>query len=240
MSKLADVIRRNQRVDAAPMGFGAARPAVKPSMLVGLLSAGAPGDAGEADVVLIDGLAAKPDLSRLRDAAGTSVFGLQAASLSNDRVKELRQTGIDFIVFEADSTLASALLDEETGYVLRTPAQPEELFLRSLEPLSLDALYLDWLSLPLTVMGQLELSRMGMLARKPLLAKVSADATSEDLQCLRSAGVAVLLTDSPEGVARLKEAVLALPQRKAKSDERAVLTLPRGAAAAKEDDDDDE
>ena len=38
MSKLADAIRRTQRVDAAPMGFGAARSSAPPTMLVGTSS----------------------------------------------------------------------------------------------------------------------------------------------------------------------------------------------------------
>ena len=42
MSKLADAIKRSQRTESTPMGFGAARPAAKPSMLVGFL--GAAGD----------------------------------------------------------------------------------------------------------------------------------------------------------------------------------------------------
>ena len=37
MTKLADAIRRTQRVDAAPMGFGAVRNASPPTMLVGAL-----------------------------------------------------------------------------------------------------------------------------------------------------------------------------------------------------------
>jgi adenine/guanine phosphoribosyltransferase-like PRPP-binding protein len=58
MTKLADAIRRSQRIESAPMGFGAARPASRPTMVVGALakateSLQAYRDAG-ADVIVID------------------------------------------------------------------------------------------------------------------------------------------------------------------------------------------
>src|SRR5829696_6560915 len=38
MTKLADAIRRSQRIESAPMGFGAARAAAKPTMVVGAVA----------------------------------------------------------------------------------------------------------------------------------------------------------------------------------------------------------
>ncbi len=58
MSKPADAIRRSQRVEAAPIGFGALRAAPKATMLVAAFvpNAGAVAAARErgADVVIID------------------------------------------------------------------------------------------------------------------------------------------------------------------------------------------
>jgi hypothetical protein len=224
MSKLADAIRRNQRVESAPMGFGAARPAVKPSLLVGSLSSVAAADGARgagADFVILD--------SRPR-------------ALSDGDVKSLREAsgaGLDFLVAEADSTPAAAMLDEDLGYVLALPAKPDEAFLRSLEPFSLEALLLTELPSPLTVGAQIELSRVGVLGRKPVLCQVQSDASSEDLQCLRAAGVVALVT-AADGVAALKQTVAALPPRRARRDDRTVLSLPRGQAAATADDEDDE
>ena len=241
MSKLADAIRRSQRVESAPMGFGAARPEARPSMLVGFF--GAAGDVAKAreaggDFVLVDAREGKIEPKSLREQAGDLPLGAWTAVSDSANAKALRDAGIDFIVVSEDSP-AAALLDEDLGYVLALPAQPEEIFLRSLEPLSLEALLLHNVPSPLTVSGELELSRTSGLARRPMLCETAASASTDDLQCLRAAGVVGLMTEAA-GVAQLKEAVKSLPQRKARREERPVVSLPRGQAAASEEGDDDD
>ena len=79
------------------------------------------------------------------------------ASPDAEGVKLLKAAGLDFLAFEAEHTPASALLDGDVGYVLIVPANPEELFLRSLEPLNLEALFLHDVPQPLTVAKQIDL-----------------------------------------------------------------------------------
>ena len=119
------------------------------------------------------------------------------------------------------------------------PNQPEELFLRSLAPLSFEALYLAETPSPLTVAGQIGLSRVAALTGKPLLTPAPGDASKDDLRCLRSVGVSCLITDV-KGVAALKETVKSLPPRRGKREDRAVVSLPHSAVAAHDDDDDDD
>jgi hypothetical protein len=245
MSKLADAIRRNQRVESAPIGFGAARPAVKPSLLVGSLGPVAAADGARgagADFVILDSrprALSDGDVRSLREASVGLALGAWAGPSDSQSVRSVRQAGLDFLVVEAGSTPAAAMLDEDLGYVLALPAKPEEAFLRSLEPFSLEALLLTELPSPLTVGAQIELSRVGVLGRKPVLCRVPSDASSEELQCLRAAGVVALVT-TPDGVAALKRTVAELPPRRARRDDRTVLSLPRGQAAATADDEDDE
>jgi hypothetical protein len=241
MSKLADAIRRSQRIESAPMGFGAARAEPRPSMLVGYF--GAEGDAPKArdagaDFLLIDARNGSVDPAKLRDAAGELPLGAWTTAQDSAAAKALREGGIDFLVVAEDSPAAS-LLDDDLGYVLALPSQPEEAFLRSLEPLSLEALLLHNIPSPLTVAGELELGRTGALARRSMLCETAASASADDLQCLRAAGVAGVMTDAG-GIAQLKETVKSLPQRKARGENRAVVSLPRGQAAAAEGEDDDD
>jgi hypothetical protein len=156
--------------------------------------------------------------------------------------KELRGAGLDFLAFEADSTPAAALLDEDGGYVLVLKDEPNELFLRSLEPLSVEAIYLTDVPSPLSVKDQIDLGRVGMLARKPLLCRVKDDVSQEELQCLRQAGVVGVVGGSAEAAGRLKDAVAALPPRRPRrGEDRPVVSLPRGQVPQEgEDDDDDE
>jgi len=71
----------------------------------------------------------------------------------------------------------------------------DDTYLRVLESVALDAILLpDWKG-PLTLKKQLELRRIAALARKPLLLPVELSVESGDLECLRDAGVSVLLLD---------------------------------------------
>jgi hypothetical protein len=247
MTKLADAIRRSQRIEAAPMGFGAARPATKPTMVVGAIAK--PGDSLQAykdagvDLVVIDarpGAMSEADARKLGDDAGSLTLGLLAGSIDASQVASLQGAGFDFLVFDADSTPAAALLNEDLGFVLSLPAQADELFLRSLESLSLDAVYLESLPSPLTVARQLELSRIGLFGRKSLICLTQAGVSAEDLRCLRAAGAAAVIASGAAAAKSLKEAVAALPPRKTRREERRVVSLPVGAAVGHDDEDDDD
>lgn len=253
MSKLADAIKRNQRTEATPMGFGAARPAAKPSMLVGFIGPAADltkaHDAG-AEIVIVEAhssgglgrlLGASPELPP--DAFKADTSKAQPGIVTDPDVagaKALKERGFDFIVFDAGSTPAAATLDEDLGYVLALSSH-EESFLRSLSALQLDAVYYGDMPALLTVGKQLELMRAASLAGKPLLVKVDADVSNEDLQCLRGAGVVAVLVAEADSVAKVKETVAALPARKTRKDDaRPVVSLPRGPAAPEEHDHDDD
>ena len=244
MSKLADAIRRSQRIDSAPMGFGAVRPEAKPTMLVGaLVAAGAVSSVGDgADFIVIDARGAalsEGDAGSARSSAANLPLGAWAKIDDAAAAVALRSAGIDFLIVDADQTPASALLDEELGYVLVLPQQPEEIFLRSLEPLSFEGLLLNEIPSPLTIGGQIQLSRVAALGRKPLLVQAPSSASSEDLQCLRAVGVVAVLT-AGEGAASLKQTVKELPARRSRREERAVVSLPRGNVSQAEHDDDDD
>ncbi len=243
MSKLADAIRRSQRVESAPMGFGAARPAPKPSMLAGALVAANGVEAAikaGADFVMIDAFSTSlsvDDAKKARAAAGDVPLGAGTKVADSAAAKALREAGLNFLVVD-DAMPASALLDEELGYVLALPASPEDAFLRSLDALSLEALYLSQVPSPLTISSQLELGRVAGLGHKPLLCLVDSDASSDDLLCLRAAGVVAVLAS--EGIEALKASVAALPPRKTRREDRAMVSLPRSAPAPEQDDDDDD
>ena len=255
MSKLADAIKRNQRTEATPMGFGAARPAAKPSMLVGFLGAAADlekaRDAG-AEILIIEarssggldkllGASAELPADAFKvDPSKTAAPGGIFTDPDVSGAKALKERGFDFVIFDAGATLAAATLDEDLGYVLALSSH-EETFLRSLGALQLDAIYYGDMPSPLTVAKQLEVMRAASLAGKPLFVKVAADVSNEDLQCLRGAGVVAVLVAASGDVSKVKETVAALPARKARKDDaRPVVSLPRGGAPAEEHEDDDD
>lgn len=247
MTKLSDAIRRSQRIEAAPMGFGSARPATKPSMVVGAVAKSGDSlqsykDAG-VDLVIIDARAGVPDeaaMTTLGGAADGLVLGLLAGPIEAAQASSLKAAGFDFLVFDAEATPAAALLNDDLGFVLTLPSQPDELFLRSLESLQLDAVYLESLPSPLTVSRQLDLNRIGLFGRKSLICLVETGVSAEDLRCLRAAGCGVVLATGPEAAKSLKEAVVALPPRKTRREDSRTVSLPTGGAGAGHDHDDDD
>ena len=228
------------------MGFGAARPAAKATMLVGYLaSAGANIDkAREAGADIIVSRSTSPEVTAkdgeaLKAGAAETPAGVWGKVGADNEA--LQKAGVDFIVVDPASTPAAALLNEDLGYVLVLPDEPEELLLRSLEPMNFDAVYLNSIPSPITVEKQIVLTRIAALARKPLVCIVPANASKDDLQCLRAAGVALLLVEGDvAGIKTLKETVLSLPAKRSRRDERPVVSLPRGQVQPDHDDDDDD
>jgi hypothetical protein len=235
MSRLSEAIRRTQRTDAQPIGFGAQRTAPRPSMLVALVAAGrAALDAAResgADVLIVDrratGVPSESEVSAARAAAGEAPLGLWLGETPFEAPEALRKAGADFIVGGADSLPASVLLEEELGLVLEATPEAEEQALRLLAGLHLDAVYVDAAPHALTVARQLALGRVGLLSQRPLILAARPGLAGRELEVLRSAGVAVLATTEPGAVAGLKEAVLALPPRKPRRSERPAVALPR-------------
>jgi len=243
MSKLSDAMRRVQRTESTPMGFGAARNAPKATLLVGVItsSSGVPAAIEKgAEVVIID---ARSGGLKAGDVSATSTasvpVGAWLATTTRDDATALQKAGLDFIAFGPESMPAEVLLAENLGFALALPAAPGELFLRSLEALALDALWLSALPSPLTVLGQLELNKIGMLGRRPLICEVPRSSSMSDIECLRAAGAALLLAGSPDEIAELKEKVAKLPPRRQRKEERPTVALPRQQAMSEEDDDEE-
>src|SRR5438094_10154501 len=119
MSKLSDAIRRVQRVDAAPMGFGAARATAKATLLVGVVT---PAPAAKrafekgADIVIIDarsGALSEADAKKAAEGNSVAPLGLWQSNLSREPAVALQKAGLDFILLSADTTPAETLLVED-------------------------------------------------------------------------------------------------------------------------------
>ncbi len=248
MSKLSDLIRKASRVETAPMGFGA--PAARqpaPSMLcLARLSAGDAHRAAEAagkgaDAVICEGI----DPGKLKEQvqkAGSAALGARPAKADRAAVAALRQAGADFVVLEAHSAPAESLLDEGVGLVLVTSRDTPDTTLRLLADLSLDALLVPPPEDPLTVARALELRRLSVLARLPLLTDVPSDVDSSRLQALRDAGVAGVIIDGRalDRLPTLRRTVDALPPRGRRREERHEVTLPVQALVSAAEEEEEE
>jgi hypothetical protein len=241
MSKLANKIRKITRMEPAPLGFGTTAARARPPALLLMVHGPASGlrpttnltDSGlDALLLSLNPEKEAAEAARWAKTADDLSCGVRVPSAAGETAGVLKQAGIDFLAFEAESASADALLDTEMGYVLVLVGDPSDTLLRAMADFSLDALWLaDWRG-PLTVRSQLELRRIYLLARTPLLVPVHADISAGDLECLRDTGVVGVAVDGHEHGAwdrlpALRKAIDGLPPpRTRRREERADAVLP--------------
>jgi len=240
LSKLAEKIRKVTRVAAAPIGFGAAKSESDATMVLAAVAKDAR-EAAEmarrgADAVVIAG--ARP--ADAKDVPG-AIAGAAIGGRQDDEAKACREGGFDFVVFDPNEAVATALLDEECGYVLTLPRDLDENDTRTLEAFQLDAIDVGPIDRALTVRRQIELRRIYAMTRKPLWARVKGDISSAELQALRDTNVVVVAADKPDDVEKLRKTIDGLPPRSRRRDgeDRPTPLVPRAAPAEEDDDEHD-
>jgi hypothetical protein len=248
VSKLSDAIRRAGRPAPAPLGFAAravASTVVSPTMLcivrLNASEASKAEDAAKkgADALIIEG----GDAGKVRDFAKKVpglVLGVRPQKTERDQIAALRQAGADFVVLDAESGMADALLEENIGFVLVSRGDTDDTRLRILADLNLDALIPPPPDGALTIERLLELRRMSALGRTPLFVEVSADSEASTLQTLRESGIAGVIVEGPAigKLGKLRDTIGALPARGMKRKERSEATIPAAAMAGHDHDDD--
>jgi len=253
MSKLAEKIRRVTMGEPTPIGFGAAGRARTATMLLLGLAAdrwaerASQAASGGVDALILafgDGALKKGELQDAVKAAGDVPCGVQLGQADPEVIERLRQAGVDFVVFEAERTTAAALLDETLGYVLHLREEMSDVYLRTLEPLPLDAILLPSPEGSLTVRAQMELQRIAGLARTPLIVAVPPSTGPAEFQCLRDVGVAGVAVDlglpgGVEALPALRQGIEGLPPRRRRREEHGEALLPSMAPQAAEEEEED-
>ncbi len=245
MSKLAEKIRKVTRIQSQPLGFGSARNAAEPTLVLAARCDDA-NSAAElvrkgADVVIV-GSAKSPTATGAAAAVKDAIAGAWLPGKATGEAKAYREAGFDFIVFDPDRTAATALLDENAGYVMALPAGLGDAETRALESFQLDALDVGKIEAPLTVRGQMDLRRLFAMTRKPLMASVPGDIDASELEALRDANVVVVVTEGASAVERLRKTIDGLPPRRRRKDgeDRPTPLVPRTVGIDEEEADEEE
>jgi len=212
MSKLSDRMRRAARAESRPVGLVVTATAPQPSMLVvaEVTAKDAAQAAATADAVLLPEDAGAETI-KAASAAGVPV-AVRLPKGDRERVKTLREAGVDFIVLTEDAA-ASALMEEELSYILDVPGEPSDTDLRALEALQLEAILAPPVDAGLTIRRSIGLRRFVAFARKPLMLPVSGDIGAGELEALRELNVILLLAQG-DSAAQVREKVAALPPRR--------------------------
>ena len=243
------MIRKAARTQALPMGFGTnASHRSTPTMLLlarvgsdhlnkaaSLLGHGA-------DLLIVE----TTDLSRLKGRlkeVGESPVGMHMAAVDGAAAAKLREVGADFAVFDAGVSEADVLLEEQLGFVLAISQEISDVALRVLESLPLDALVVPPLDGPLTLQRHLELKRLSILSRTPLLVDVEPRISAAHLRVLRDAGVGGVIVDGADAggdLSDLRQVIDGLPPRGRRREERMEARLPAAIPAAAEEAEEEE
>lgn len=239
MSKLADRIRKANRLETTPMGFGTGS-TLKPSPTMLALVRLSPGEADKAtqaaaqgaDAVIFEGIDVTKLAQRAQQADQLSL-GVRLSEAERAALAAQRQAGADFVVLDPQSASAEVLLEEGIGLVLALGGDTPDTTLRLLDPLPLDALLVPMPEAPLTLGRLLELRRISVLSRTPLLTEISAGADASQLHALREAGVAGVIIDARalDRLPALREAISSLPPRGRRREEHPEAILPAQTVA---------
>ena len=243
MSKLGEKIRRAMRLESAPIGFGAMVSRAPISSLLLMVHGPAWSMRPRGDLASLGVEGVLLSLSNLQQEigqvakwakeAGDVPCGAQVKAASGRIVAELKEAGADFLAFDAEATSAEALLETEMGYVLALSGEPTDSFLRAMDALTLEGLWLyDWQG-PLTVRRLMELRRLLLLSRTPLFVPARPDIGPAELECLRDAGVVAIAVNGAEAstwqrLSDLRQAIDGLPPRARRREERPEAVLPLG------------
>ena len=233
MSKLIEMLDKTSENSPSPLGFGAAsgRIPTNPSIvLIGQATA----DEVTGNSALADSKAdaflvtmTSPDsnaLDGIQKAFKDRLWGVRVGALSEEQASRLKEKGCDFVVFDPENTSAAVLNDEELGSIIAINADLDEETGGAITGLSLDAaIYAPGESLlPLTVQRLIEVQLVRGLVGKHFLISVPAGMTPSDFEALKSAGIAgmVMNLSSHEDIAKAKEAIGNIPNRRPKSRDR--------------------
>jgi hypothetical protein len=252
MSKLGEKIRKALRLEAAPLGFRAVAGKRTPPLLLVLRfdvadakTAAAAVEKG-ADALLFrlpEG--SKAEVRPVVDALDAVPCGIWKEDLDREGVAALMEEGVDYFVFSAEKTPATALLESKAGYVLALDSEAKDSYLRAVETLPLEAVMLREPEDSLTVGGQLELRRIVGLTRKPLMIPATPSLDTPEIESLRDSGVSLLLLDGNdravlEALPELRKKIEAVPAQPRRREERAATLPAMGQAELEEEEEEEE
>jgi len=239
MSKFIDKLNSVSSGGLQPLGFRAAGAKPKPKMvLVAHVAAAAKAAVAGADAVLMS--IPKTGAKTPVKVAADMPWGGWLKEVSAQGIKQLGEGGADFVVFPAESVSKVVLEEEKLGKIVTVEPALDAGLLKAIDGLPVDAVLIAGEKSSLTWQDLMLFRRDAGILSKPLLAAVSPDITSSELEALCGAGVAGVVVGGK--LAGLRRMIDKLPAPKA-DKRRAEALVPRmggGAGVVSEEEEDDE
>ena len=235
MSKLLDKLDKAGQPAPRRMGFvsSSTYTPVPPMILVVRLDASAgksvAGAVGPADCVIVKA----DDAEQATAPKGFSeegVWGVQIPGISVEDVSGLGEKESDFVVLDADTSPGALLNEENVTKVLSVSSSIEEAYLRILEDVPIDCLFIEHgAEGDLMISDLMRLRSILTAVSKPCLVRVRPGLTDGELSALRHVGAMGVVVDvnskkDAKELPRLREAIDALPPRE-EEERRQVESL---------------
>jgi hypothetical protein len=250
MSKLVKKLRQVNASADQPLGFK--RTNILPSQQMLLIVALPQRDSvawlakAEVDAISIHSQDLEQGVQTLRKVAnsvGGIPCGLWPEAMTEEGVKQLKEAGGDFLIFEASKAAAILLQEEELGKVLKVDLPQDEGLMSTINQLPIEVILLEVKKEgeALTVSDLMYCQWLAGLVDKPLLVATQQELTEKEIRSLWEAGVDGAVVEikekqPQERLTRLSQAIKALPsRRKRRGERRAMLTrLEPGATIPEE------
>lgn len=241
MSKLIENLRRVFRASPTPIGFrSVSSPGPAPALLLGYFSFSNKEILDSIGNSSLDGVIVDPgskainaqELGKMSEYFGSIPWGISWGDSKFEDGATLADNGADFIVAKSSTTPAAVLQEKRLGHILSIEPNISDSEARAIDSLSVEAILLhkglDDVEI-LSINHLLVCQRISNFLRKPLLAAISPELTSADLQSLISVGIRglVIKLADKKVIARIPELKNILGSLSAPKGGAGEVTIPR-------------
>jgi hypothetical protein len=252
MSKIIDILKKQNQATPAPMGFRTSRAVEKPPTMTIIADVKVNGTAikniAGADALLLRNAEAGMTAKNLQKAAKSlkdTPWGLYLDE-NEDDAAALSEAGCDFMIMSPASRVPAAPQDEKTGKFLQIDSAMDDGLLHAINDLPVDGVLLTdaFGESGSLVWHQLMIYRhVTAFIGKPVLAPVPATITEAELKALWNAGIdgIVVEVDATGGdLQNLKELAGKLLPRTAGKQGKTDVRLPSGGGQMAPPDEEEE
>ncbi|MCD6358367.1 MAG: hypothetical protein J7L90_00160 [Dehalococcoidia bacterium] len=145
----------------------------------------------------------KTTLTKISKAARDIPWGISTTNIEAKQISMLLKAGCDFIVFDAATTPASLVEEENIGKILRIEQMTDNEPIEVVGQLPIDAIFIDNQELPNPSIQHLMLCQyLSETTGKPLLFTTPLEADNKGLKSLHQYGVCGIVTKIRAGYSR--------------------------------------
>ena len=176
------------------------------------------------DTFLVNKIPENANIKLIGNKLSKQIWGVKITEPTESQIKNLVETGCDYIVIESMETEASILNEVKIGKIVTLKFDLEEELIHAVSRLPIDAviLILPKSMKPMTLKDLVMIQRVLGTTDKPVILETSSEISHPQLEIIRNMGITGLITTIPpiSKINRLRTAIDKLPERNIENDRR--------------------